>query len=333
MRLAWADVARGVAMILVVFAHAVQLLGAYGWQLGILDTANLYLTAIRMPLFFLVAGIFAATAIRRSWPALFASKLALLIYVYVLWGLVRAVWFSFVPWPLDGLPSWLAFLASPVWPTNGLWFLYALVLYLCLGKATARVPAWAVLAVAGATAVVAAMDLVPTGGNDVWRSIAMYAFFFLCGARLRDVWTSLAARANIRLMLAGAVAVVASVAVFPLLPDALRGVGRITLSLICVVAALLIAAMVARVRPLSAPLEYVGRRTLPIYVMHTLLLAAIVPLVPVQAAPAAVVVVLLVAVGTLVPLGVARLTARVSGIFTLPSRVARRLQPLRGTTP
>ena len=163
MRLAWADVARGGAMILVVLAHALQLMDVYGWQNGFLDTLNLYLTAVRMPLFFLVAGIFGATAIRRSWGGLFASRLAVLLYLYFLWMLMRAVWFSFVPWPLSDVHPWLALAMSPVWPTNGLWFLYALIVYLVVGKLTVRLPAWIPLMAAGALAVAAAMRCRPHG--------------------------------------------------------------------------------------------------------------------------------------------------------------------------
>lgn len=325
MRLAWPDVARGAAMMLVVLAHALQLMEVYGWRLGWLDTANLYLTAVRMPLFFLIAGVFAARAIQRSWTRLFASRLALLIYMYVLWMLIRAVWFSVVPWPLSDEHPWVALLISPVWPTNGLWFLYALIVYLVVGKLTARWPAWVPLVLAGVLSAAAASGLVPDGGNPVWRSIALYAFFFLLGARLPAVWGAVASRASIVLLLAAVAAVPASIVVFGLLPDVVEGSGRVVLSVVCVTAAIVVAAMVARVGWLSAPFRYVGQRTIAVYVVHAMLLAAVVPLVPVGLVPPVIFAVALTAFGVAIPLVLHRFLAPVGGVFTLPHPLQRRL--------
>jgi uncharacterized membrane protein YcfT len=325
MRLAWADVARGGAMIAVVLAHALQLMSVYGWDNAWLDTVNLYLTAVRMPLFFLIAGIFGANAIRRTWGGLFASRLALLLYMYFLWMLLRAVWFTFVPWPLSDVHPWLAFAVSPVWPTNGLWFLYALIVYLVVGALTVRLPAWIPLTAAGALAVAAAMDVVPTADNAVWRSVMMYGFFFLLGARLPELWRAVAARANLLLLAAAIVIVPASMVAFGFVPGPLRGVGRITLSLVCVVACLVIAAMIARVGWLSWPFRYVGQRTIAVYVSHAMLLAAVVPLIPVGIVAPVTAAVALTAFGVIVPLVLYRLLAPLGGVFNLPRPVARAL--------
>ena len=329
MRLAWADVARGGAMIAVVLAHALQLMAVYGWHNAWLDTLNLYLTAVRMPLFFLVAGIFGANAIRRTWRGLFASRLALLIYMYFLWMAIRAVWFTFVPWPLSEVHPWVALLLSPIWPTNGLWFLFALIVYLVVGKLTQRLPVWIPLVASGALAVAAAMDVVPTAGNTVWRSVAMYMFFFLLGARLPEVWRAVAARANVALLVVAIIVVPAAMAAFSFIPGPARGVGRIALSVICVAACLVIAAMIAKVGWLSAPFEYIGQRTIAIYVAHAMLLAAVVPLIPVGIVPPVVAAVVLTAFGVGVPLILYKLLAPVGGVFNLPKPVARALESQR----
>lgn len=332
-RLDWADVARGGAMLLVVFAHTLQLMDVGGWQLGWLDTLNLYLTAIRMPLFFLISGVFAAAAIRRTWAGLFASRLALLLYVYFLWMLLRAVWFSVIPWPLSDTHPWAALLLSPVWPTNGLWFLYALVVYLVIARATARWPAWVPLTLAGVVAALAASDLIPTGGNGVWRSIALYLFFFLLGARLSDLWKGIAARANVALLVVAVLAIPLGILLFTRIGDPFRGVSRVALSVLCVAACLVIAAMVARVRPLARPFLHVGTRTLPIYVTHAMLLAVLVPLVPVGLGSPALVSVVLTLLATLIPLGLYRLLGPVGGIYNLPHALERRLAARRTERP
>ncbi|QEO14184.1 acyltransferase family protein [Agromyces intestinalis] len=330
-RLAWADLARGGAMILVVFAHAVQLLDAYGWTLGWLDPANTYLTAIRMPLFFLISGVFAARAVRRSWPGLFSSRLALLAYVYLLWMLVRAIWFSVVPWPLDDVPPWLALAVAPVWPTNGLWFLYALILYLVLAKLTLRWPRWMVIALFAALSVAAAYGVVAwlAGGASAWtwtwNSIAMYGLFFMLGVHGSRMWRDLAARTRVWWAVPAAVAIPLGVIGFTLLPAPLLGVGRIALSVASVAACVVIAAAVARWEPFARTFVYIGGRTLPIYVVHAMLLAALVPLAPADAVISWVAVLVLVGLGVVIPLGLYRWLGPIGGVFNLPHPLARSL--------
>ncbi|MFL2000135.1 acyltransferase family protein [Microbacterium sp. A1-JK] len=324
-RLGWADVARGGAMMLVVLAHTLQLMEVGGWDLGWLDTLNIFLTAIRMPLFFLISGVFAANAIRRTWGGIWRSRLALLIYIYFLWSLIRALWFTVVPWPLGDTHPWVALAISPVWPTNGLWFLFALVLYLVIGRLTARWPLWIPLVLSGAVSVLAAYDLVPTGGNGVWRSIGLYLFFFVLGARLPDVWKTVAARSTAVLLIPAILVIPLGFFLFTRLPDAAEGIARVLLSVVCVAACLVIAAMIAKVRWLAAPFLAVGTRTLPIYVTHAILLAVLVPLVPVGSVPAVVVAVVMTAVAILVALGLFVLLGPVGGVYNLPKPIARRL--------
>jgi len=331
MRLAWPDVARGAAMVLVVLAHTLQLMGLSGWHLGWLDTANLYLTAVRMPLFFLIAGLFGARAIRRTWRGLFASRLALLIYMYLLWMLLRAIWFSFVPWPLEDDHPWVALAISPVWPTNGLWFLFALIVYLVVGRLTAKAPAWIPLTAAFALALVTASGLLPNGGNPIWDSIALYAFFFLLGARIPVLWFAVAERATIPLLIVALLVVVAGALIFGALPEPVQGLARVVLSALSVTAAIVFAAVAARAPRLSAPLRYVGRRTIAVYVVHAMLLAVLVPLVPVDSVAPVVAAILLAAVAVCVPLALYRFLAPVGGVFGLPHRLQRRLDDWAGS--
>lgn len=323
-RLRWPDVARGGAMMLVVLAHTLQLLEAYGWSLGWLDTANTYLTAIRMPLFFVIAGMLSTSALRRPWKELWRTRLLLLVYVYVLWMGVRSVWFSFVPWPLSDLPPWASFLLLPVWPTTGLWFLFALVLYTVAAKLLARAPMWVSLGVAAVLSVLAAYDLVPTGDNPIWRSIALYLLFFFLGVSGSHLWKSLAARTRAWWAVPAVLVVPAAFAVFALVPAAGAGVARVLLSTICVAACVVLASVLARVPMLSTPFAAVGQRTLPIYVMHTMLLAAVIAVLPVGVVPAVVAAVGLCAGAILVTVGLANLLGRVPGVFAPPAAWTRR---------
>lgn len=97
-RLRWPDAARGLAILLVVVLHATRALGdldlsgAWGTVLAGWDRVNAALGAMRMPLFFAVAGLFAREWVRGPWRALLASKVALFVWLLLLWPFVRALY-------------------------------------------------------------------------------------------------------------------------------------------------------------------------------------------------------------------------------------------------
>lgn len=129
-RLAWADTARGIGIILVVYGHALRghmVSGAYdpAWQ-GDVQDAVIY--AFHMPLFFFLAGLFAQRSLSRGTCDLLRDKSITLVYPYLLWsiisiglGLLAA---SAVNNPLQ------ANAASEIWrtPVYQYWFLYALLI-------------------------------------------------------------------------------------------------------------------------------------------------------------------------------------------------------------
>ncbi len=83
--------------------------------------------------------------------------------------------------------------------------------------------------------------------------------------------------------------------------------------------------MTARVRWLSAPFQYVGTRTIAVYVAHAMLLAVLVPLVPVGVVAPVIVAVTLTAIGVCVPLVLYRILGPLGGVFSLPHSAERRL--------
>ena len=64
----WVDLTKGLTILLVVVMHSIngveKYLGSEGWMHPILT----YATPFRMPVFFAVAGLFAARAIVKEWP-------------------------------------------------------------------------------------------------------------------------------------------------------------------------------------------------------------------------------------------------------------------------
>ena len=131
-RLAWLDNARGIGIILVVYAHQLRAQAARGllpasWD-GPFQDALIY--AFHMPLFFFISGIVSVRAIRgRSFPANLREKLITIAYPYFLWSI--ASWClsvaaaSYVRTPLD-VENLLSIVYRPILQ---FWFLY--VLFFC----------------------------------------------------------------------------------------------------------------------------------------------------------------------------------------------------------
>src|SRR5215207_4345054 len=90
-RLEWVDYLRGIAIVLVVYRHA--LLGIERSQVAVpqfLNEANMIFYSFRMPLFFLLSGIFISRSLaKRSFRQLAGIKFEKLLYPYLIWTFLQ----------------------------------------------------------------------------------------------------------------------------------------------------------------------------------------------------------------------------------------------------
>jgi fucose 4-O-acetylase-like acetyltransferase len=90
-RLAWVDYLRGIAIILVVYRHA--LIGIQRGNITVPDAlvnANMIFYSFRMPLFFILSGIFINSSIaRHPFKKLLYSKFENLLYPYLVWVTIQ----------------------------------------------------------------------------------------------------------------------------------------------------------------------------------------------------------------------------------------------------
>lgn len=265
-RVQWADAARGLAIALVVLHHAAKrsvTAGSADWWLGLTDM----LATMRMPLFFAVAGVFAATWVsdQRTWPQLLRAKVLLFAWVYALWVVVRYLWFLTVP-QADGNSMALSDLALRVVYPSGGWFIFALALMFVLARSVRSVPSPVVLVAASAVSVVFLAGWVRFE-NSAWDGLGMYTVFFLLGIALRDHLLERVGRV-------------------PLWAAALVPVAWVALYLGCAEAGLVTAPVVGLVLRLAgiaagvglalllqrwSGLRALGHHTLPVYLAHQLL--------------------------------------------------------------
>ncbi|MFC7788160.1 acyltransferase family protein [Microbacterium sp. MAHUQ-60] len=276
----WPDVVKGVCIILVVLWHVVvkhssdlPWSGAGGIpQLWTLVSAQLL--PLRMPLFFLVSGMFAAGAVLAPERSRLADRALRLGLLYALWVVIQTFALAAAGPEFDTAratdPGGLLRNLT-ISPTN-LWYLLALALYLVLGRLTRGVPTAVLLPVAFVVSASAAAGILPDGGN-LWQ-VGQNVFFFLAGLRLRAAVRRLAEHRpgwRIAVVLAGVY--VAGLLLVRLL-GAAQWFGVWTLlSILAVAAGVGICALIDRWEPAAAPLRWIGRRTLPIYVIHMIPLA------------------------------------------------------------
>ncbi|MFD0919412.1 acyltransferase family protein [Saccharopolyspora rosea] len=335
-RLAWADAAKGACIVLVVLWHVImkhylQIDWRSAWVLpGAWGTVCEQLLPLRMPLFFTISGFFAVRAVDRPWRVLGRSKVAKFCYLYALWLIVHTALLSFVPsfdtaradGPLELLEQ------LTITPSN-LWYLYALALYFVVAKLVRRVPPLVVLVAAFALSAIASASLVTTPGDrgGVYQNLV----FFLAGLYGKTLVERIVAAASWPRFVALAVPYLGILALIHQFgAKSWFGVWPVT----CFVAVYLgttLAGLATRSGTLTRALTSIGRRTLPIYVMHMPLLALlhvalVSPLsdagVGVQLTAAAVEPVLMTGVLVAICLGLHRILPS-RGLFELPWPHAR----------
>lgn len=138
-RVSWIDLAKGLSIILVVQMHStLGLEAALGVKTFAGDIVE-FARSFRMPLFFLVAGLFLSRTITKGWREFADKKVVHFFYFYVLWLTIQ---FGFKAGHLSGGdPVELArlYLIAFVEPFGTLWFIYLLPIFFVTTKLLARV--------------------------------------------------------------------------------------------------------------------------------------------------------------------------------------------------
>lgn len=264
-RTVWCDIAKGFAIILVVYYHA---------SMGVLydipvdpwweRTLTLPMTYFRMPLFFFASGIFAAVSIRRDWWRFTDRTLLHLVYIFVLWNLlqlcIRTAMANYLNHPLDDPLH--ALMNIVVDPLDVTWFVEVLIIFYIALRILRDVPSSVVIA----AGVVLAM--LPEASNYVLERSQSLFLFFAAGAALSDRMQRVQWRPDLWLVVAlvGAFAVCSLAFVHSDL-DTNRSL-ILGLSCLGVVAAVSLAMWIAHYGKYFGWLLYIGRHTLPVFVMH-----------------------------------------------------------------
>ena len=261
-RIAWVDLAKGMTILLVVVMHSTggveKYLDAEGWMHYVVAFASTF----RMPVFFAVAGLFAAKAISKDWRSFLDGKLSHFFYFYFLWMSIQFLFkapFFAQSMGLDGVAS--AYLLAYIQPFGLLWFIYLLPIYFLVLRFTAGAPMLAQFAFA-----VACKYMLVDTGIQVVDFFSKYYVFFLVGHFGRDIWLKLADTARrykmAAILVLGAWIVANGLVLY-------SGLSQITpiailMGVLGFVAVIDFLALLPR-RGLAEILAFCGQRSLPIY--------------------------------------------------------------------
>lgn len=278
-RLEWVDVAKGVAIILVVLGHALRgLAGSDIVPTAVYQFLDSRIYAFHMPVFFALSGYFAVPVLARLTPAAYVRQRVIrLIYPMVLWTyLFLAAKVAAGPYANSAV-SMKDLVVSPFPGLMHMWFLWALFII-----STAFLLARPFLKGASLSAPVlglmfagsVCLTFVPLPEAVIhWAGEAIYfAPFFCIGIVLQQsgLLTDRSARDGI---IVSALFLVV-IACWPLIEG--LGVARLA-SMVLTVAFLMVFSLARNIeaRPTMRMLSRLGQASMAIYLMHTIFSAGL----------------------------------------------------------
>lgn len=344
-RLHWADTAKALAVVMVVVYHVsltavtnIATGGAYSAHFwGLLST---WLLPVRIPLFFLVSGVLATDALQRTWRRIMRPRILDHVWPFWLWTVCISALYAWAYAPQAFGEFTTRALTWTLTFGGFYWYLPLLMLFFVTAKYLRRLP---VLVIGGSMFLYFIAPDLPRDvghpvGNDAMLSVIRYCQFllwFAIGAFLRPLverWAKVPAP----------VMIVAGFLYVPIaaryynggeldLPSLLSGLGieRVhltpVLSVLGITVALGLSRVTSRLKMVRRLGRYLAERTLPIYLVHPVVVTVLVlvapPLAPLSPVTTAV----------LVPMLVAALVALSTSIYDRSRNVAPWLYKLPGS--
>lgn len=280
----WIDFAKALAITLVVIYHvgaAMDFLfppppgaGEPFWS-----AFNRIAVPLRMPLFFVTAGLLAHSALARRWKAVMRPRVVALVWPYVLWSIALACVAAFAYRPSNITGYLVERLSGLPLALSGYWFLLVLAIFFIVAKLLRRW-AFAILAAALVLAMASPWLELHAFPGMPWLTIygvtrvARYLFWFLLGCYASRFVSRIANANPITLSVGGGVGfVVLTWYANSTDSGALLG---FALSVTGVTAMVGVSISVARIEKLRRAFRYLAVRTLPIYLIHPILIVLLI---------------------------------------------------------
>ena len=285
-RMTWVDIIKATSVVLVVLLHVTQSLAfaVDGTVVeGFWNAVMTFLEPLRMPVFFVVSGILASSAVKRPWSNTKARTVGIL-YLYLLWHTLLTFFAIIVDLVAKGytqgmvLDSLYDYFFQIFLTPGGYWYFYALVLYFVLARLLRNFNPWLVLGVAASLNLARPLVsetinsvLAPLGVSNMMAAVVMNAGYFLAGVYLVQFFKDYAIRNDSQLLVGTAtVAILGSLA--RRISPQVAAASFLPIAIAWVLTAILVAVRLQDNERVAAFGRYVGPRTLPIFVIQFVVL-------------------------------------------------------------
>ena len=276
-RIEWLDIAKGLSIILVVVYHTLLYLNLQDMAPGIYTKISGIMTPIRMPLFFSVSGLLAASAMRATWPDFLRRKIWTFVWLFGIWSTARWLYFRYVQTngmvPSEGLDPYQ--LIEMWWaPNTGIWFIWALAIFMTATKLLSSAPHIPIIAAA------MVLSVLVFGGHltvDLFthRNVLQYFVFFLFGCWYGKTFATMITERPLHFAAGGFVAFLLLTLFNGTLQALELGVWAFAASIAGLFWFCGMAVLMSRLKALRDTFAYFGRNTLPVYVTHVMLVSGI----------------------------------------------------------
>ncbi|MGJ0183650.1 acyltransferase family protein [Corynebacterium glyciniphilum] len=264
-RVAWIDTVKGAAILLVVLMHvATEAVDQSWYDPRILDAMS-PLRTVRMPLFFAMAGYFFLRRIDRPWPWQVQNRLGPFLWLFLLWSALWTLSAQVFPWNTADY-SLLHLIGVPLDPSYGPWFIYALAMYYAVVKLLRPLPLWLQFSIGAAISLPVAFGWIPVD-NFAWERTLTHFVVFQFGVYGHWIIAAIAERASPLSLLTTGGTWVAGIAGVTVTGIGLSSVCWLPLTALGMGTGIITATLIARHLP-WLHLDWFGRNTLPVYLLH-----------------------------------------------------------------
>lgn len=258
-RVEWVDYAKGITIIMVVLHHSI-FPGLYSDVIGYVDSL---LVSMRMPFFFFIAGLFIHKALFSDLKVFLKSKVAHFLYLFILWSIIRYLTDTIPRYYLlnDSEANLSSILNIFVEPPGGLWFIYALLIFFIIARSVRSFP---ILALSISLLVFALSS--QSGQYEFINQVARFFPLFFLGYLISGKVLALAEKIKLYHLIIPVL--------FLLFVSKIKdttwadiALNSFLLSLFGIISGIVLAKIATKFSLFSF-LNYIGQKTLVIYVMH-----------------------------------------------------------------
>lgn len=273
----WIDSARGIAVFLVVFQHATIIFVTKGGAIlpQWLNIVDDFFTLMRMPTLCFISGLFISKSISSQKKHFWIERVFYFLHLYVAWCLMyilmqvgHIITGASISEVTESMYQWIT-LAFEI--NSGLWYLFALFIFYAYYRITINFPKYIHLAILVPLYILYSSDIIKTDSWG-WDHVFHYVIFFMAGAWLGPKAISAIPKINVKQYIGITLVLFSAFALYEFLFAGEKfGYAEMILGPIGLLWLVKSCELIDRT-PAQKITRYIGKLTLPIYILHVAVL-------------------------------------------------------------